>query len=406
MVKCVVSGCPNRMDNKGLVNRSPKRFFKFPQDAARVKVWLAALREERRDVTEQHVICEDHFLTQHVTPQGISRDAIPIMPPYLDISPWGPESSEEEEEQCEEEEEEEGGDGGGPGHQLHQHHQDRSLDDPSEAEAYSSTPKPTKQKIHRGFSRQDTALGQLTRRFLELMLAAPDGVVDLRQVVVSLKTRRRRVYDITHVLDGICLIKKESANMIKWIGKIPVSSFLKKSPQSFQRELGNLKIVEETLDGLIKTCAQQLFDMTDNTENIGYPFTLNNKGSKVTYSSTAARNRFREENFFFTLCTSAYVTHEDISHVKVFQEQTVIIIKAPEETKLEVPAPTEDSIQMHLKGGKGPIKVMMCEMGGPGEAPLPETGDQTGCFITLEESRINTSPLTESSAPQSAVSSS
>lgn len=37
----------------------------------------------------------------------------------------------------------------------------------------------------------------------------------------------------------------------------------------------------------------------------------------------------------------AYVTHEDISRLGAFQEQSVIVVKAPEETKLEVPAPTE-----------------------------------------------------------------
>lgn len=42
MVKCVVSGCPNRVssvnDNRGIFNRPPKRFFNFPTDPARIKV--------------------------------------------------------------------------------------------------------------------------------------------------------------------------------------------------------------------------------------------------------------------------------------------------------------------------------------------------------------------------------
>lgn len=37
----------------------------------------------------------------------------------------------------------------------------------------------------------------------------------------------------------------------------------------------------------------------------------------------------------------AYVTHEDIRHLEAFHKQTVMVVKAPEETKLEVPAPTE-----------------------------------------------------------------
>lgn len=43
----------------------------------------------------------------------------------------------------------------------------------------------------------------------------------------------------------------------------------------FEREMESLKLVEETLDTLIKRCAQQLFDMTDDTESAAYPFTPN-----------------------------------------------------------------------------------------------------------------------------------
>lgn len=35
-----------------------------------------------------------------------------------------------------------------------------------------------------------------------------------------------------------------------------------------------LKLVESVLDGLIKSCSQQLFEVTDNLENAAYPFCL------------------------------------------------------------------------------------------------------------------------------------
>lgn len=63
----------------------------------------------------------------------------------------------------------------------------------------------------------DVSLGVLTLRFLELLLAAPDGALDLSDVASSLQTRKRRVYDITHVLSGFNLIEKEAANWIKWM---------------------------------------------------------------------------------------------------------------------------------------------------------------------------------------------
>lgn len=221
-------------------------------------------------------------------------------------------------------------------------------------------------RARRPGNRQDVSLGMLTRRFLELLLIAPDGSVDLGQVTTSLQTRRRRVYDITNVLDAISLIEKESASRIKWIGKSPISSFLWKSQEKFQREIENLKLVEDTLDTFIKGCAQQLFDMTDDLEN----------------------------------AAMAYVTYEDIGRLEAFQEQTVIVVKAPEETKLEIPAPTENSIQVHLKAERGPIMVLTCDIGA-GEAVSEE--EKSSCFLTLEESRITRTTLhKEASSSQTA----
>ena len=41
--------------------------------------------------------------------------------------------------------------------------------------------------------------------------------------------------------------------------------------------------------------------------------------------------------------TLAYVTYQDIRSISSFEEQTVIAIKAPPETRLEVPDPTDVS---------------------------------------------------------------
>uniref|UniRef100_A0A3P8T5H4 E2F transcription factor 6 n=1 Tax=Amphiprion percula TaxID=161767 RepID=A0A3P8T5H4_AMPPE len=386
MVKCVVSGCPNRVQgvNRGIFNRPQKRFFNFPKDPTRVKVWLAALREpDKQDSGEQQLICEDHFLPEDISSNGIKNDAIPIMPPCLGgpmgmISPWGAELSDEEDQwgAAGEDEDEAVEDEGGqdfntkpsaPGPLASVPPKpDPGVQKASGAKRTSDLLRQRREIQNRTVTRQDVSLGVLTERFLDLLLMAPDGCLDLRQVTSSLQTRKRRVYDITNVLDGIKLIEKQSANRIKWIGSTPISSFLWRNQQKFKREMENLKLVEDTLDTLIKSCAQQLFDMTDNLQN----------------------------------SASAYVTQDDISRLKAFQDQTVIVVRAPEETKLEVPAPKEESIQVHLKGGKGPIMVLTCDIE-TGEAAARE---KSGCFVTLKESRIRTSTLhTESSSPKSAM---
>jgi transcription factor E2F3 len=59
---------------------------------------------------------------------------------------------------------------------------------------------------------------ELTKRFIELIKEAPEQCVDLNEAVKILKVQKRRIYDITNVLEGIGLIVKHKKNKIKWNG--------------------------------------------------------------------------------------------------------------------------------------------------------------------------------------------
>ncbi|XP_053829835.1 transcription factor E2F6 [Vidua macroura] len=116
--------------------------------------------------------------------------------------------------------------------------------------------------------RFDASLVLLTRRFMALLRKAPDGVLDLNEVATTLGVRKRRVYDITNVLDGIDLIQKRSKNHIQWIGN-DLDQLIGKAQeqQNLRDELNDLSVMEEALDELIKTCAHQIFELTDDKEN-------------------------------------------------------------------------------------------------------------------------------------------
>ncbi|KAL1253757.1 hypothetical protein QQF64_015986 [Cirrhinus molitorella] len=343
MVKCVVQGCINHSDVRPgeQPSRPRKRFFRFPKDKARVKVWLAALRETEREITDQHQICEDHFLSHHITPNGISPDAIPIMPPLEGpVAGWSscdeqdehsdpveedPVAAEDdlydvEFEDYEEEEDEDHSLADGGSHSMSSTVQGQCFAGSLISNPNINMNQATGASNRQVLNRSEVALGRLTKRFMQLLYTAPNGVLDLNEVTRKLGTRKRRVYDITNVLTGIQLIKKTSKNKIQWI------------------------------------C-----------------FGLN------------------------CSCTSAYVTYEDICQIGVFKDQTIIAIRAPEETKLEVPTPTEESIQIHLKGCRGPIHILTCETEGPSEAVDPANTEsklvKPACFLALEESRIHTQPL-------------
>lgn len=176
--------------------------------------------------------------------------------------------------------------------------------------------------------RFDVSLVYLTRKFMDLVRSAPGGILDLNKVATKLGVRKRRVYDITNVLDGIELVEKKSKNHIRWIGSDLNNFGAAPQQKKLQAELSDLSAMEDALDELIKDCAQQLLELTDDKEN---------------------------ERL-------AYVTYQDIHGIQAFHEQIVIAVKAPEETRLDVPAPREDSITVHIRSTKGPIDVYLCEV--------------------------------------------
>jgi hypothetical protein len=62
----------------------------------------------------------------------------------------------------------------------------------------------------------ENSLMQLTNRFTTLLQSSPDGIVDLNEAAAQLCVQKRRLYDITNVLEGIGLIEKQGKNHILW----------------------------------------------------------------------------------------------------------------------------------------------------------------------------------------------
>ncbi|KAF3826354.1 hypothetical protein GH733_008879 [Mirounga leonina] len=159
--------------------------------------------------------------------------------------------------------------------------------------------------------RFDVSLVYLTRKFMDLVRSAPGGILDLNKVATKLGVRKRRVYDITNVLDGIDLVEKKSKNHIRWIGSDLSNFGVVPQQKKLQEELSDLSAMEDALDELIK---------------------------------------------------DSYVTYQDIHSIQAFHEQIVIAVKAPAETRLDVPAPRENSITVHIRSTRGPIDVYLCEV--------------------------------------------
>ncbi|KAK3525397.1 hypothetical protein QTP86_031576, partial [Hemibagrus guttatus] len=124
-------------------------------------------------------------------------------------------------------------------------------------------------------SRYDTSLGLLTKKFCQLLAQSSDGVLDLNQAADTLNVQKRRLYDITNVLEGVHLIKKKSKNNIQWLGSTLPSESGPVCPlgqlQSLSREMLALRDEERRLDELIQACTNNVQQMTEEMHNQKYP---------------------------------------------------------------------------------------------------------------------------------------
>ncbi|KAI1231094.1 hypothetical protein IHE44_0008026 [Lamprotornis superbus] len=121
-------------------------------------------------------------------------------------------------------------------------------------------------------TRYDTSLGLLTKKFIRLLNESPDGVVDLNRAAEVLEVQKRRIYDITNVLEGIQLIRKKSKNHIQWMGTGIFEDAAMMTKQKVLRgELAELARTERMLDQFMQDCALQIQQLADNETNQRYP---------------------------------------------------------------------------------------------------------------------------------------
>lgn len=177
-------------------------------------------------------------------------------------------------------------------------------------------PSPAKEKG----TRYDTSLGLLTKKFVKLLQSSPQGVVDLNLASETLDVQKRRIYDITNVLEGIGILEKKSKNNIQWKGgRMPLSH-----GSQCQADINHLSGKEQAIDMLIENAESELRQLN-------------------------AERKF------------SYVTYQDIRHIPAYQDRTVMLVKAPAGSHLEVPKPTAPNhMKMFMKSKDGPIEVFLC----------------------------------------------
>ena len=51
--------------------------------------------------------------------------------------------------------------------------------------------------------RQNNSLEELTKKFINSILESQNNIIDLNKITKKMKVKKRRIYDITNVLEGI-----------------------------------------------------------------------------------------------------------------------------------------------------------------------------------------------------------
>uniref|UniRef100_A0A8D2NZP8 E2F transcription factor 4 n=1 Tax=Zosterops lateralis melanops TaxID=1220523 RepID=A0A8D2NZP8_ZOSLA len=180
--------------------------------------------------------------------------------------------------------------------------------------------------------------------------------LNLFQAADTLAVRqKRRIYDITNVLEGIGLIEKKSKNSIQWKGVGPGCNTREIAHKliELKADIEDLEQREQELEQQKMWVQQSIKNVTEDMQNSRYPL--------------------------------SYVTHEDIC--KCFAGDTLLVIRAPSGTRLEVPVPEglngQKKYQIHLKSTSGPIDVLLVNKdtwsSPPVVLPVPPPEDLIQC---------------------------
>jgi len=132
----------------------------------------------------------------------------------------------------------------------------------------------------------------------------------LNEAVKKLKVQKRRIYDITNVLEGIGLIEKCDKNKIKWKGEPNISEEMSTEIIKYRNELKNAIRTNE--------------EYQSNIELLNKSF--NQLASSKEYAQLA------------------YIGYKDLCRLndcEEFKEKKLVALKSPINSIMEVPDPKE-----------------------------------------------------------------
>lgn len=170
--------------------------------------------------------------------------------------------------------------------------------------------------------RQENSLGELTKNFINYIKSQEGREININEVVKELKVKKRRIYDITNVLEGIGYIKKLAKNKIQWLK----DELYAKEEENEEEEDIDLEDINEISEKENLEKEYHDLNLEENKLDI-WVENIKNQFEKLTEN-----NDFREYG---------YVTFDDIKALTAGEDINLIAIKAPSGTSLEIPDPEQ-----------------------------------------------------------------
>jgi transcription factor E2F3 len=180
----------------------------------------------------------------------------------------------------------------------------------------NSTFEKTYQEEENDFKKEDScqenSLGQLTKNFINYIKTTGKKSININDLVNELEVKKRRIYDITNVLQGIGYLQKSGKNEIIWTKTVMNKTKSKKKLSTQKKNNNNINRQ--------KTNKEQL-----EQEKEKYEIDINKFKKEFNY--IAKNNEFPRYG---------YITTDDLKSLSINDKVDFLIIKATKGTVMNI----------------------------------------------------------------------
>eukprot|EP00123_Amoebidium_parasiticum_P018486 comp24222_c1_seq1/m.44583 comp24222_c1_seq1/g.44583 ORF comp24222_c1_seq1/g.44583 comp24222_c1_seq1/m.44583 type:complete len:469 (-) comp24222_c1_seq1:658-2064(-) len=216
-----------------------------------------------------------------------------------------------------------------------------------------------------------TTIGLLTRRFAKMLQRHYPRGIKYCDAAEKLGVTKRRLYDISNILEGVGLVSRKK-DRITWsqqnLDRAQVellSPYLPKSPKSPK----SLKETAEEVDEL-----GVALSLRAEVDELGKIERMLDEHGKLMQESLLALANDPET------MSHAYITHMDIRAIPSLSKTVLIVVKAPEGTRMRIPDPDPEEeicdrkFQIQLTSmSKEPIDCLLVDQLDASAAETPES---------------------------------